>query len=142
MPDGKELVKKMFHESYRVLKPGGVFMCVCVQSSVKTLLDEIGLPWSMGKLEVKTALVNDSHAKAQDHVTVICCRKKKQAGFTKVQGLMARLLIAAKKKELLEQANEGAADKAEAGSDKAETGSDKAEAGSDKAEVAPDPESS
>ena len=42
----------------------------------------------MGKLEVKTALVNDSHHMAQDHVTVICCRKKKQAGFTKVQGYM------------------------------------------------------
>ena len=107
MPDGLELVKKMFHEAYRVLKPKGVFIVVSVQANVKELLEEVKLPWSIGKLDVKTQLVNGSHSQAQDHVTVICCRKKKLAGFTKAQGLMARLLIAAKKKELLEAAEKG-----------------------------------
>ena len=84
-----------------------IFDCSDSSLLVGQLLEEVKLPWSIGKLDVKTQLVNGSHSQAQDHVTVICCRKKKLAGFTKAQGLMARLLIAAKKKELLEAAEKG-----------------------------------
>jgi len=107
MPGGHDLVQKMFHEAYRVLKPKGVFIVVSVQANVKGLLQEVKLPWAIGKLPIKTCLVNGAHSQAQDHVTVICCRKKKLVFANKAQGLMARLLIAAKKKELMEKAESG-----------------------------------
>jgi len=95
-PEGQDLVGKLFQESHRVLKPKGTFILVTGQEKVRAILDEKGLPWKVGSMQVKTAMVNKTKAAAQDHVNFVVARKKapEMSSANKQKLLVAKLMMA------------------------------------------------